>query len=220
MLKGVLAAVAPLFAHRVAAAADRDGQPGSVSLIARAHCLLVGLHSPPVDGFLGDWPTASEPRSIPPSAVPAVCWLPQVDASAPPFSASFVHALTAAGASLAWRRSYSADAVGETFFDNYGWTELAGLTGPTPSEHLACGVLLLGPHLTYPAHRHEAEEIYVPLSGTAQWRHGADDWHERAPGSVIHHARNEPHAMRTGRDPLLALYLWRSADLAQKSHLD
>jgi hypothetical protein len=121
---------------------------------------------------------------------------------------------------LAWRRSYSAAAVGAEFYENYGWTEIAGLTGPMPSDRLACGLLLLGPLVHYPPHRHEAEEIYVPLAGTARWRQGREPWRERPPGAVLHHARHEPHAMMTGREPLVALYLWRSESLAQSSALD
>jgi len=45
-------------------------------------------------------------------------------------------------------------------------------------------------------------------------------WLDESPGTVIHHASNEPHAMRTGTQPLLALYLWRSDNLNQKSRLD
>jgi len=56
--------------------------------------------------------------------------------------------------------------------DNYGWTDLLGQSGSAPDERLACGVLLLGPELYYPPHQHEAEEMYVPLSGTAQWSQG------------------------------------------------
>ena len=197
---------------------DALAPPSALTLLARV--LLTGLQSPRLGRFLNEWPPPAEPRSILPATVPAIRWLPRVRESTPRFSTSFVDALVAAAPSLAWQRSYSAAAVGATFYENYGWTELAGLTGPTASERLACGVLILGPHLTYPSHRHEAEEIYVPLSGTAEWWHGSSNWRERPPGAVIHHARNEPHAMRTGRDPLLGLYLWRSDHLAQKSHLD
>jgi hypothetical protein len=45
-------------------------------------------------------------------------------------------------------------------------------------------------------------------------------WRERPPGIAIHHASDEPHAMRTGQSPLFALYLWRSSNLAQKARLD
>jgi hypothetical protein len=197
-----------------------DAQPSTDMLLALAHALLTGRHSPELSPFLNEWPHTSKRRSIEPSAVPALRWLPQVKQAAPQFSASFVDALAAAAPSLAWQRSYSPAAVGATFFDNYGWTEMAGLAGPTPSAHLACGVLLLGRNLTYPPHRHEAEEIYVPLSGTAEWMNADGEWRERTPGSVIHHARYQPHAMRTGQAPMLALYLWLSDNLAQKSRLD
>jgi quercetin dioxygenase-like cupin family protein len=132
------------------------------------------------------------------------------------FSAALVDAVVGAASTLA----YSAATVGEAFYENYGWTEFAGVTGPVSSQRLACGVLLLGPQATYPPHRHEAEEIYVPLAGTAKWSRGNESWHERLPGNVIHHARHESHAMQTGPQPLLALYLWRSQNLAQSSHLD
>jgi quercetin dioxygenase-like cupin family protein len=194
--------------------------PSAVTLLAKARALMAGRETQRLRAFLSEWPHATEPRGVVPTTVPAVRWLPQVRASAPRFSTPFVDALWSAAPSLAWQRSYSVAAVGATFYDNYGWTELAGLTGPVPSTHLACGLLILGPHLTYPAHRHEAEEIYIPLSGTAEWRHGGVGWRERAPGSVIHHASNESHAMRTGGAPMLGLYLWHSDNLAQKSRLD
>ncbi len=221
LLRRVFATTA-LLAARPSSAYGGDAPllPSPVDLLTLSLVLLTGRQSSRLGPFLDEWPHPSEARSVPPATVPATRWLPQVKESAPRFSAMFVDALVAAAPSLAWRRSYSAAAVGATFYENYGWTELAGLTGPIASEHLACGVLILGSHLTYPSHRHEAEEVYVPLSGTAEWRHGSADWRERPPGSVIHHARNEPHAMRTGRDPMLALYLWRSDHLAQTSHLD
>lgn len=176
--------------------------------------------SPALASFLKDWPAQAKLRHVERSPVPAMRWLFEIHAAAPAFSAPFVTALVAAAASLAWRRSYTPRQVGAAFYDNYAYTEFAGLTGPIPSSQLACGVLVLGPHLLYPPHRHEAEEIYVPLSGTALWQQGNDSWREQPPGAAIHHARHVPHAMKTGREPLLALYFWRSANLAQESQLD
>jgi hypothetical protein len=46
---------------------------------------------------------------------------------------------------------------------------------------------------------------------------GDDDFQARGAGEMVHHASNVSHAMRTGADPLLALYLWRGGPLAQKS---
>ncbi len=198
----------------------RDRQEPIDNLVAQTHGLLAGLRAPELTFFLKDWPPVSSRRSVTPSAIPALRWLTQIQELAPNFAAPLVGGLVAAAPSLAWRRSYSPALVGAGFFDNYGWTELAGLTGPMPSKRLACGLLVLGPHQSYPPHRHEAEEIYVPLVGTAAWQHGTDHWRERPPGAVIHHRPHEPHAMQTGASPMLALYLWRSENLAQQSHLD
>jgi mannose-6-phosphate isomerase-like protein (cupin superfamily) len=92
-----------------------------------------------------------------------------------------------------------------------------GLRGPVASERLAVGFLLLGPETEYPAHHHAAEEIYVQLSGLALWRRSEEDWRLRTPGTPIHYASGQSHAMRTRQTPLLALYLWRGGDLAEKS---
>jgi hypothetical protein len=198
------------------------GLGGSVTnaLLDQCHTLLAGLDSPHLTAFLDEWPSAGEQRTLVPSSVPVVRWLTEVRQAAPPFSESLACTLLEGAAQIAWRRSYSPGTVGAEFYENYGWAEFAGLTGPVPSERLACGVLLLGPNVEYPPHRHEAEEIYVPLVGTARWQQGRAPWRDQRPGAVLHHARHEPHAMQTGAEPLLALYLWRSDDLAQSSELD
>ena len=136
------------------------------------------------------------------------------------FGMGLIAAVCQAAASMAWRQTYTVRDLGGAFLDNYGWSEIFGTSGPLASERLACGFLILGPATHYPRHRHEAEEIYLPLSGIAAWQQGDAVWRDRQPGTLIHHAGEEPHSMRTGAGPLLALYLWRSGDLAQKARLD
>ena len=216
MFKHLLGAAALMTARRGLAEPPATPDP----LLWRAHELLEALHSPTLTPFLAAWPSATERRHSEASSVPVVSRLPAMADIAPAFSAPLLAALVRAAPTLAWRRSYSLATVGAHFDENYGWTEFAGLLGPVRSRHLACGVLLLGPHVTYPPHRHEADEIYVPLVGTAQWRHGNAPWRKESPGAVIHHAPHVPHAMRTDSEALLGLYLWRSANLAQSSHFD
>ncbi len=48
---------------------------------------------------------------------------------------------------------------------------------------------------------------------------GDSAWTQRAPLGVIHHQSWTPPAMCTGKDPLIALYLWRGGHLGQKSRL-
>lgn len=215
LLRSLLAATAA----GLATARIANGAPG-VDLAGRARRLLADLPSPELQDFLALWPRTGTLREPVATSVPVVRYLPECRARAPLFSQSFIAAVAREAPRLAWRRSYTEAEVGAAFFDNYGWTELVGLTGPVPSGQLACGVLLLGPQSAYPPHHHEADEIYVPLSGSAQWRQGSHDWEWLPPGSVIHNLRNESHAMRTATEPLFALYLWRSRDLDQKSRLD
>jgi Dimethlysulfonioproprionate lyase len=185
------------------------GSPAATSLAATS-----------LAAILAEWPRALLPRPRAPCGLPVLRWLPRAARGCPPFAADLVEVLCRDAQSMEWRRTYRVEQLGSAFFDNYGWSEVLGTNGPWASERIACGFLLLGPATSYPRHRHEAEEIYVPLSGTASWQQGDAIWREHPPGTLIHHAGDEPHAMRTGDDPLLALYLWRSADLSQKARLD
>jgi hypothetical protein len=49
------------------------------------------------------------------------------------------------------------------------------------------------------------------------WRKGGEPYVERPAGTFIHHPSNISHAMKTGEEPLLALYLWRGGPLAARS---
>lgn len=167
--------------------------------------------------FLKDWPVLQLSRAASPCRLPVLDWAGALSRATVPLTAPVVQALVAGAGDLAWRQTYGAGDFGAAFLDRYGWTELIGMRGPVRSQALACGFLMLGPETTYPAHAHEAEELYVPLSGTALWQRGQEPWQARAPGTPIHHPGWMPHAMRTAAEPLLALYLWRGGDLAAKS---
>jgi hypothetical protein len=99
--------------------------------------------------------------------------------------------------------------AGADFLSGYAYCELLGPAGPLRHPDIALGLLLLGPRITYPEHAHPAAEVYAVVAGCAQWRRGDRVWCRRAPGERIHHASNEPHAMRTTDEPLLAAYLWQ-----------
>jgi len=86
---------------------------------------------------------------------------------------------------------------------------------PLSAPNYGFGLLLMGPNTTYPTHHHAAREVYFILSGTAHWKRGDEPWIQRAPGSVIYHPSNVPHATHTDEDPLLAVAMWIS-DLDSK----
>jgi hypothetical protein len=187
---------------------------------ARVKDLLESLRHPAVGPFLADWPPVYSRREIAAARLPVLRWLPQLAGGAASLGAELVAAVCRAAPLLDWRRTYSTADLDAAFLENYGWSEIVGSVGPIPSERIACGFLILGPSTFYPRHHHAAEELYVPLSGTAVWQQGDMTWREHAPGTPIHHRSEEPHAMRTGGSPLLALYVWRGANLRQKATLD
>jgi hypothetical protein len=191
-----------------------------VEIAAQCKSLLQSVRQPALAPFLAEWPHIYESRAVAASALPVLRWLPDMARDAAAFGADLVAALCRAAPSLPWRQTYTADELDAAFLDNYGWSEIIGANGPLAAARINCGFLILGPSTRYPRHRHDAEEIYLPLSGTADWQQGDGSWRERPPGTMICHASDEPHAMRTGAAPLLALYLWRGANLAQKSRLD
>src|SRR5262245_11686397 len=131
--------------------------------------------------------------------------------------------LAALAPSLTWTQNpnYRRSPPSPDFLENYGYAVLAGPAAgpPTLARHdsLAFGVLLLGPRTHYPKHHHPAAEVYIPLN-TAEWWRNDGPWREEAPGAVIYHAPDVPHATRTGQTPMLALYLWRG-ELATHARL-
>ena len=153
-------------------------------------------------------------------SLPVVAGLHGLSRFAAPQTKALVDAIAALADELDWRQTYSSADFGQRFLDNYGWSEWIGDRGAFISDAIACGVLMLGPDTEYPAHSHEAEELYLPLAGRAWWRSGQSDWRLRAPGTSIHHPSWTTHAMRTGREPLLAAYVWRAGDLSAKSRIE
>ncbi|MEP6657076.1 MAG: dimethylsulfonioproprionate lyase family protein [Betaproteobacteria bacterium] len=158
-------------------------------------------------------------RRVVPRGLPVLEWIGVLEQGAVPTTRALVRMLVAGARSLAWAQTYTPDDFGAFFLERYAWTELIGLRGPVASSRIAAGFLLLGPGLEYPLHSHEAEEMYFPLAGAAKWKRDDGDWIRKAPGTLIHHAAWVPHAMRTEREPLLALYVWRGGNLAQKSKI-
>jgi hypothetical protein len=126
---------------------------------------------------------------------------------------------------LHWGQSagYVADPPNAGFLAGYAHATLLGSAAARPvaadpAARVGFGLLLLGPGVHYPAHRHPADEVYVPLT-PARWSDGADQASVRAAGTALHHPPGRPHAMRTDGTPLLALYVWRG-DITTPARLD
>lgn len=156
-------------------------------------------------------------RSLEPRAIDCLGLLDRIAELAPTDARPLARFVADHRAELRWGQTYTAADFGQGFIDNYGWLEVFGTRGHFVNDAAAGGLLILGPGIIYPDHHHIAEEIYIPLTSGTEWRMEEGNFHIRDAGEVIHHASNVSHTMRTGTEPLMALYLWRGGPLAQKS---
>ncbi len=193
----------------------------ATTLIHHVRNYLTRINDAHLNSFLSHWPEPDGPaRSLSKSTLPVLTWLPDVIKAATPDTVPIAKLLATAANHLAWGQTYLPEDFGSIFLERYGWTELVGTRGVIASNRIACGFLLLGPEIEYPSHRHEAEEIYVPLTGQTYWMRNNKGWISRDAGLPIYHETWMPHAIRTDAVPLLAIYLWQGGDLAQKSLID
>lgn len=186
-------------------------------LLETFFAFLDGLTDRRVAAFLGGLDRHMMPRALPARPLPCIAHLRRLAVLAAPRERELAAMLRTAAPALHWGQTYTAADFGARFLENYGWVELFGTRGHFANERIAGGFLVLGPETHYPDHHHLAEEIYVPLTGGTEWRMGGGPFSRREGGEVIHHASRVSHAMRTGPEPLLALYFWRGGPLNQRS---
>jgi Dimethlysulfonioproprionate lyase len=185
-------------------------------LLGEFRTYLSGIETAPVGDFVHgiDWNMPA--RKLDAHPLPCLACLPRLAMLAVPAERGLARLLARHASALRWGQTYTTADFGQHFIDNYGWMELFGTRGHFRNDAVAAGFLILGPDVVYPDHHHVAEEVYIPLTGGTEWRMGESAFRHRQGGEVIHHASNVGHAMRTGDEPLLALYLWRGGDLAQR----
>ena len=158
-------------------------------------------------------------RMLEPKGLPVLSYLTQMAKQSPVENRPLIDHLIDLKSDLHFNQTYSAEDFGEAFLKQYGWIKFLGPDAYWHSNVLSSGLVLFGDNVTYPEHWHVAEELYFPISGTAEWYHEEKGWQHIPPGSLIHHASNIKHSMRTSGEPLMALYVWRGGDLVQKSNI-
>lgn len=140
--------------------------------------------------------TAGPPeRELKPSLIPV---LDSLHSLAP---SPLLAALRVAGALLPWVPSHRVDDGGQS-------TGLVLLDECFDFGELSVGLSVVGPNSAYPEHRHPPVEVYLVLGGTAQWRFGgSEDYVPVAPGHTLSNNSNDLHGIRTGDEPVVALWV-------------
>ena len=93
----------------------------------------------------------------------------------------------------------------EPFISNHANALLIGPQGLEKSRHLAIGLTLIAPNITYVDHQHPPEEVYLVLSD-GDWRQEKRPWHTPNIGGFVYNPPNIIHAMRSKDKPLLAIW--------------
>ncbi len=105
---------------------------------------------------------------------------------------------------LAWS-SRAERRISDTLAESYAEATIVGDGGAIPSTTVEIGASILSPNMDYPNHRHPPEEVYIALS-RGHWRQDDDPWVEPGIGGLIHNPANIIHAMRSGSQPLFAIW--------------
>ncbi|RVU35266.1 transcriptional regulator [Hwanghaeella grinnelliae] len=140
----------------------------------------------------------------------AVCsWLqPALDAQMPSDTLNEVtNGLKALAPHLSWFTRPDATGTGSPNFpDGHGNAIIVGPDGLAVSSELWIGVSLLAPGVRYPDHTHPPEELYLVLS-PGDFRNAETQWRAPGVGGLFHNPPGIVHAMRSGDDPLLAVWM-------------
>ncbi|MEM7429155.1 MAG: dimethylsulfonioproprionate lyase family protein [Pseudomonadota bacterium] len=145
-------------------------------------------------------------------------------------TAGLASKLLGAAEELVWHDAVSVYGPADTpdlraFNETYFFTSLVaspsrGRQEVWASEDVMVAFTFQGPETLYPAHNHENEEFYIVVSGTCEWQRGDKRWRPMKPGDFLLHESLEPHAMRTGSEPLLCMCLWRAPFISTIKYVD
>ncbi len=167
----------------------------------------------------GPWPTDLTPTGLQPCPIPATDLVRDFDLQGSERTQALVEAVKATAHFAHWVRTYSEEEVGADFLNRYGYYELFGPTGHFHSTQLRGYIGYWGEGLIYDWHSHEAEELYLTLAGSAEFRVEGDDAF-LGPDQTRAHASWQSHSMVTSNQPILNLIIWRGEGMADLPKMD
>lgn len=159
------------------------------------------------------WPNQPHFIRLEPAAVPAISLIEGLAVQKTIATSQIVESIKSAARGASWQQTYSEAEVGADFLNRYGWFELVGPSGYYFSDSARAFIVFWDAGLHYPAHLHEAEELYYVLAGSAEFHADGQPSARLVPEGTRYHASNQLHAMDTHAEPVLALVMWRGQGL-------
>ena len=115
-----------------------------------------------------------------------------------------------AGPEVYWRDTYAGTDVSEDFMQRFGCYCVIGSGGAWISQSMAAYVVVMPSGLHYPWHQHPAEEMYYVLAGEGVFMRKGEANETLTAGNSVIHASNQPHALETRDQPVMAYVVWRN----------
>lgn len=124
--------------------------------------------------------------------------------------AALCEAMLAAAPDAQWRDTYADTGIGQDFMQRFGCYCIIGAGGAWASRMMSAYLVFTPADFWYPWHQHPAEELYLVVAGEAEFLRAGQGAERLGPGGTMFHTSDEPHALRTGDQPVLALVMWRN----------
>lgn len=164
--------------------------------------------NPGLNGFV-ELPETLTGRNLPPQGIPAADLFRQDPATPSRKTEDLLREARALTSHANWLRHYTEDQVGADFMARYGFFELAGPDGHLDWPDHRAFIAYWGRGLDYDWHHHAAEELYIVLSGEAEFYVEGLPTRVLGPGDVSYHASHQSHALTTRGLSVTTLVLWR-----------
>ena len=167
---------------------------------------------PMVGPVLDALDSARRPPDVEPGPLPVVRHLDAVEPSGDAAIDAVLEEFLRLGPALPWHRTTGyLDVLSRDYLDNYGYVRLLGPDSIVEHPSVRVGIGVWGPHLHYPAHKHQAEELYHVLAGEPLFRGCDGNRRSTRPGDAVHHAPWQVHSQDFGAAPTVLLYCWTGA---------
>ena len=152
------------------------------------------------------------PADVEPRLLPAVRHLDAVESSGDAAIDAVLDEFFRLAPALRWRQTVGyLNVLSQDYLDNYGYVQLLGPNAIVEHPDVRVGIGVWGPNLHYPAHQHEAEELYHVLAGEPSFSGRDGERRTTRPGDAVHHAPWQVHCQDFGATPTVLLYCWTGA---------
>ena len=165
-------------------------------------------------GFCGKISNNSRYQPIQPQNKPVQKLVSEIRLPKLPKYKNILDSIIRANYDLKWNTTYSENEVGSDFIKRYGWFDLIGPNGPFCMSGTRIMIGYWGANLDYQIHWHEAEEAYVPLAGSALFWSEHNEEKIAGVDDIVIQRSNEKHWTKMNNGFLLALAIWKGADLS------